>query len=154
MTSPIPPPRPRQPSIRREEEDSDPRSAPGISDVVRLLANESLERSQRDRRVLDACERISNAVEAIAAIQRMPPMRPEATSQNDVMIEALRITAEATGRHATIPSSSTPPFLRDWRGPIRLTRKLAIGILLGACAAAGTFGFGYAVRDCGASLKR
>src|SRR5258707_4170078 len=103
MTSPIPPPRPRQPSIRREEEDSDPRSAPGISDVVRLLANESLERSQRDRRVLDACERISNALEAIAAIPRMPPMRPPATNPNHVMIEALRITAEATRPQGTQP---------------------------------------------------
>src|SRR5258707_14053371 len=103
MTSPIPPPRPRQPSIRREEEDSDPRSAPGISDVVRLLANESLERSQRDRRVLDPCERISNAVEANPAIQRMPPIRPAATRQNAASVRAFTLPAGVPRPDATTP---------------------------------------------------
>lgn len=147
MHPPVPPPRPRMSSIRREDDSTPPPPDAGLANVVRLLANEALERSQRDRRMEERAERIANAVEALVAIQRLPPMRPELASQNDVAMEALKLAAEATGRHQTQAPSSVPPFLRDWRGPIKLSRKMLVAMLLAACATAGTLGVGW-LEDC------
>jgi hypothetical protein len=144
---PMPPPRPRMQSFREDprRETEPPRYDGGIADVVRLLANAELERVQRSVRVESDIARIADAVEALVAMQRIDDAhRVRQESIHDIAVAV----AEATGSHHVPTKTSYPPFLRDWRGPLKLTRKVAMLILTGACATAGGVAFGYGVRDC------
>ena len=109
------------------------------------LANAELERAQYLPRLEAHLESIAAGVNALVSARRFDDAARE--RQESIHDIALAV-AEATGSHHVPTQTSYPPFLRDWKGPLKLTRKVAMLLLTGACATAGGVAFGYAMRDC------
>ena len=93
--------------------------------------------------VSDLSAKVSQLVNHLAP-ELLPPM--PIVPRSPSAAEIAEAVVEATGRHH-IPTSY-PPMLRDWKGPLKLGRKLVLAALLAGAGVIGGMSVGYLVRDC------